>query len=102
MNQTIEDSKKYDIVIDFLSYKKEKEKGLTVDVYGAKDSELLDTMQVKVEKGELLENGSLMLQNGNVIANFADYKEIKDNNKNRKTEFAKISNKSRNNERIAE
>ena len=102
MSRTIEDSKKYDIVIDFLSYKKEKERGLTVDVYGAKDSELLDTMEVKVEKGELLENGNLKSQNGTVISNFANYKKVKDNKENRKTEFARALRKLKNNERIAE
>ena len=102
MSRTIEDSKKYDIVIDFLSYKKEEERGLTVDVYGAKDSELLETMEVKVEKSELLDNGSLKLENGTMIANFADYKKIKDNRDNRRTEFAKTARTSRYNERIAE
>lgn len=78
MNQTSGDSKKYDIIVDFISYKKEREKGLEVIASGDKDYFLNDEMTISAGKFELFENNSLKTEEGKVIANFVDYKERKE------------------------
>lgn len=87
MNRTIEDSKGFDIVC--MSFGKEQEKGIKLVKAGKKDSFIeADSMEIKAGDCELLENGNLEKENGNIIVNFADYKQAKENNNNRITEFA--------------
>lgn len=87
MNRTIEDSKGFDIVC--MSFGKEQEKGIKVVKAGKKDSFIeADLMEIKAENSKLLENGNLEKENGNIIVNFADYKQAKENNNSKITEFA--------------
>lgn len=88
MKPSNEGSKKFDIVVDFLSYKKEKERGLTVETAGEKENVFEDSMVIKAENSKILENGNLETENGNIIVNFGDYKQIKENKDNRVTDFA--------------
>lgn len=85
MNQTSGGSK-FDIV--FMSFGKENQKGIAVESAGEKDTIFNDNMAITAENSKLLENGNLETQKGNIIVNFADYKKARENNKNRKTEFA--------------
>lgn len=94
MNQTNGDSIENEV--NCISLHKENEKGFKEEGFGEKDSFILEGGEFKVYNSELLEDGSLKKQNGTVIPNFADYKKVKENNKNRVTEFA-IKNRRRQN-----
>lgn len=85
MSRTIADSKNYDIV--FLSYQKEEGKELEVENFGEKDNQFIESMNIKAGKAELLKDGTLVTENGK-IANFTDYKEIKEINEKKITKFA--------------
>ena len=102
MNHTIEGSKKYEVVcmgwVEDLDKLEKNEKGFTAGKSARRDgiesniSNIQEIQVGKVEKATLLENGTLELSNGKKINKFADYKEIKKQKENRKTEFA-IRNK---------
>ena len=77
MNRTIEDSKGFDIVC--MSFGKEPEREIEVVEAGEKDSFLKETMEIKTGNCELLKNGNLEMETGNIIVNFADYKQAKHN-----------------------
>ena len=95
MKPSNEGSRKFDIIVDFVSYKKGKEKGLIVDSADGKDNTLLECIEFSAGNSELLENGKLKKEDGNIIVNFADYKQAKENNESRITEFA-LEKKKRN------
>ena len=99
MNHPIEGSKKIDCKANFLVYYeydkdvvKDKE-GFTCGDYNKKAGrekvpEWVKEMQVnKIGKAELTENGTLILDNGKKIENFANYKDYKKAQKNRKTKY---------------
>lgn len=88
MKPSNEGSKEFDIVVNFLSYKKEKERGLTVETAGEKENIFEDSMVIKAENSKILENGNLETEKGNILVKFADYKKVKENNEGRVTDFA--------------
>ena len=100
MNQSNEDSRKLEVTgfwfCEDLNKLKNNEKGLSeAGDHKRKDGneknpELIQEIQVgKVGDAILFENGTIKLDNGKKIENFADYKMIKKQNKNRKTAFSK-------------
>ena len=93
MNHTIEGSKK----IVFLSFGKDEK--LKVENFGEKDNQFLESesMQIKVDDAKLMEDGTLVTENGK-IANFADYKEMKEINEKKITKFAIEKRKESNNQ----
>lgn len=91
MNRTIEDSKQFDVVC--MSFGKEKQKEINVVESGEKDSFLEQTMDIKAENSELLENGNLKTESGKSIIKFADYAQAKNNKESRITEFAILKDK---------
>lgn len=95
MKPSNEGSRKFDIVVDFLSYKKENERGLKVVASGEKDNISLERMEISAGKSKILENGNLEKEDGTIIVNFADYKQAKENSESRITDFALEKKKKR-------
>ncbi len=85
MNQTSGDSK-FDIV--FMSFGKEKELGIKVEAAGEKDNILKENMVISVGNAEILKNGTIKTEAGQVIAQKANYAQVKENNEKRMTDFA--------------
>lgn len=87
MNRTIADSKGYDVVC--MSFGKELEKGIKVVKAGKKDTFIeAESKELKTGKSKLYENNKLEEETGNIIVNFAEYKQAKYNNENRPTEYS--------------
>lgn len=85
MNQTSGDSK-FDIV--FMSFGKEKEKGIEVKSAGEKDNIFKDNMVISVGNSEILADGTIKAETGAIIAKSAKYEQVKENRKKRITEFS--------------
>ncbi len=85
MNQTNGDSK-VDIV--FMSSRKEKEPGIKVRSAGKKDNILGENMVFSVGNAEILKNGTIKTELGQIIAQKANYAQVKENNENRPTEHS--------------
>ena len=89
MNRTIEGSKGCDIICMSFGKEKERGKGIKVVKAGKKDTFIeAESKEFNVGDSKLFENNKLEQENGAVIINFADYKQAKNNNENRITEFA--------------
>jgi len=99
MNQSNEDSREWEFTgfwyCEDLKKLKNNEKGFSEagdhkrKSGNEKNPELIQEIQVgKVEKAVLYENGTLKLENGKKIDNFADYNVIAKQKENRKTKHA--------------
>lgn len=88
MKPSNEGSKKFDIIVDFVSWKEENKKELVVETAGEKDNILSESKEIPTGNSKIYENGNLEKENGNIIVNFADYKQAKENNENRPTEHS--------------
>lgn len=88
MNRTTADSKAEEFDIVCMSFGKEPQKGIEVVEAGQKDSFLKETMEIKAGNCKLLKNGNLEMETGNIIVNFADYKQAKNNNESKITKLA--------------
>ncbi len=87
MNQTNGDSK-FDIV--FMSFGKEKEPGIKVESAGEKDNILKENMVISVGNAEILKNGTIKTEAGQIIMQKANFAQVKENNENRPTEHSLI------------
>ncbi len=85
MNQTNGDSK-FDIV--FMSFGKEKEKGIQVEAAGEKDNILQENMLIHTNNSKILENGTWIAENGAIVQQNANFAQVKQNNEKRITDFA--------------
>ena len=81
-------SRKFDIVVDFVSWKEENKKELAVETAGEKDNILSESKEIPTGNSKIYENGNVETENGNIIINFGDFQIVKNNNENRPTEHS--------------
>lgn len=88
MKPSNEGSRKFDIVVDFVSWKEENKKELAVETAGEKDNILSESKEIPTGNSKIYENGNVETENGNIIINFGDFQIVKNNNENRPTEYS--------------
>lgn len=88
MKPSNEGSRKFDIVVDFVSWKEENKKELAVETAGEKDNILSESKEIPTGNSKIYENGNVETENGNIIINFGDFQIVKNNNENRPTEHS--------------
>ena len=88
MKPSNEGSRKFDIVVDFVSWKEENKKELAVESAGEKDNILSESKEIPTGNSKIYENGNVETENGNIIINFGDFQIVKNNNENRPTEHS--------------
>ena len=100
MKQTTEVSKMIDFDMVCMSFGKEKERGLKV-VQGAEKNSIFDEgMMINAEDGELKENDTLKLANGNIIKFEERAFKILKNNRKQKEEKGIVLNYQKEAERV--
>ena len=88
MKPSNEGSRKFYIVVDFVSWKEENKKELAVETAGEKDNILSESKEIPTGNSKIYENGNVETENGNIIINFGDFQIVKNNNENRPTEHS--------------
>lgn len=88
MKPSNEGSRKFDIVVDFVSWKEENKKELAIETAGEKDNILSESKEIPTGNSKIYENGNVETENGNIIINFGDFQIVKNNNENRPTEHS--------------
>lgn len=86
MNRTTADSRDYDVVC--MSFAKEKQKGIEVLEAGEKDNLFGENMIIHAGNSEILENGTIKTEVGQIIAQNVNFAQVKENNDKRMTSFA--------------
>ena len=77
MELSNESSRKFNMVIDLISCKKEKENEITDISSGEKDNFLLENMEIEAYDSIKYEDGSIKKQDGTIIPNIVDFAEAK-------------------------
>lgn len=79
MSRTNGDSKKMDIVVNFMSWEKENERGIIVNTSNKENEIFTEILDFPVYESILVENGNLIDKNNNTtILNFEEIKNKKD------------------------